>query len=361
MISRFVAVVGLTLAPQFVSAQSSSWQARFDAGWEAYQQGKYDEAAGLLGAAEREARTFPADDPRLAAVSDRLAWVDFARGKVASAESRATEALAWREAHREAGRGPLDVAQSLNTLACLLDAQGRLDEAEPLYKRALEIEEKVRGPVHPSIAALLDNLATLHHAQDHFPQAEAYYRRALAMREAIKNERDLAPTVYNLAVLYFDQRDYPAAEPLFQRSLALREKVLGRDHPEVAASLSGLATLYIKLDQAPKAEPLCRRALAILEAAHGGDHPEVARCLSKLAAIYSARGEFARAEPLCRRALAIREKDPAAADHALVETLEDYAALLRNLNRPDEAARHDARAREIRRQQVAPLPAERDA
>ena len=97
--SRFVAVVGLTLAPQFVmaQAQSSSWQARFDAGWEAYQQGNHDEAAGLLGAAEREARTFPADDPRLAAVSDRLAWVDFARGKLASAEARAAEALTWRE------------------------------------------------------------------------------------------------------------------------------------------------------------------------------------------------------------------------------------------------------------------------
>ena len=113
---------------------------------------------------------------------------------------------------------PRDLAQSLNTLACLLDAQGRLDEAEPLYQRALAIEEKVRGPEHPSVAALLDNLAALHHAQDHFARAETYYRRALAIREKIQNDRDLAPTVYNLAVLYFDQGAYPAAEPLFRRA-----------------------------------------------------------------------------------------------------------------------------------------------
>src|SRR4051794_37992275 len=68
-----VALAALTVSTRFVVAQGSSWQARFDAGWEAYQRAKYDEAARLLGAVEREARAFPADDPRLAAVSDRLA------------------------------------------------------------------------------------------------------------------------------------------------------------------------------------------------------------------------------------------------------------------------------------------------
>jgi hypothetical protein len=82
----------------------------------------------------------------------------------------------------------------------------------------------------------------------------------------------------------------------------------------------------------------------------------------KLARVYSAKGEFARAEPLCRRALTIQEKTPvAAADPALVETLEDYAVLLRNLNRPDEAARLDDRARAIRHQQREPVPADRAA
>jgi tetratricopeptide (TPR) repeat protein len=358
-------VLGLVLAPSMVSAQSSGtsrWQAGFDAGWEAYQQGQYDEAARLLGVAEQEARGFPGDDPRLAAVSDRLAWVDFARGKRASAIARARFALAWREAHP--GAPPRDVAQSLNTLACLLDALGELDEAEPLYQRALAIEEKVQGPAHPNVAALLDNLAALHHTQGHFAQAETFYRRALGIREKIGSERDLAPTVYNLAVLYYDQGAYLTAEPLFQRALALREKVLPRADPEVAASLSGLASLYARLDQNARAEPLFRRALEILETAYGGDHPEVARCLTKLARVYAAQGDFSRAEPLCRRALAIHEKIPgAAANPGLVETLEDYAVLLRNLNRPEEAARHDARAREIRSQQrdAQRLPAERAA
>ena len=45
---------------------------------------------------------------------------------------------------------------------------------------------------------------------------------------------------------------YSEAEPLYKQSLAIREKVLGPNHPDVAASLNNLAELY----RAPRS--LCR-------------------------------------------------------------------------------------------------------
>ena len=39
--------------------------------------------------------------------------------------------------------------------------QGRYAEAEPLFKRALAIFEKVLGPEHPSVAISLENYAVL--------------------------------------------------------------------------------------------------------------------------------------------------------------------------------------------------------
>ena len=39
--------------------------------------------------------------------------------------------------------------------------QGKLEEAEPLYKRSLAIKEKVYGSDHPSVATSLNNLAQL--------------------------------------------------------------------------------------------------------------------------------------------------------------------------------------------------------
>jgi tetratricopeptide (TPR) repeat protein len=70
----------------------------------------------------------------------------------------------------------------------------------------------------------------------------------------------------------------------------------------VATSLDGLALLYYNQGQYAKAEPLCRRALATLEKALGREHPQVAT------------------------------------------RLENYAFLLRNMRRPEEATRLEARA-----------------
>ncbi len=53
------------------------------------------------------------------------------------------------------------MAQSLNNLALLYQAQGRYAEAEPLYKRALAIMEKALGPEHPHVATSLENYAAL--------------------------------------------------------------------------------------------------------------------------------------------------------------------------------------------------------
>ena len=49
-----------------------------------------------------------------------------------------------------------DVANSLNNLASLYVSQGRLKEAEPLYKQALQMYKHLRGEQHPDVATSLE-------------------------------------------------------------------------------------------------------------------------------------------------------------------------------------------------------------
>ena len=70
---------------------------------------------------------------------------------------------------------------SLNNLAVLLQAQGDLAGARPLYERALAIYEKVLGPDHPRLATSLNNLASLLQAQGDLAGARPLYERALAI------------------------------------------------------------------------------------------------------------------------------------------------------------------------------------
>jgi tetratricopeptide (TPR) repeat protein len=60
----------------------------------------------------------------------------------------------------------------------LYRAQGRYPEAEPLFKRALAIDEKALGPDHPTVGTILEGLAGLYFAQSDWERAVEFGRRS---------------------------------------------------------------------------------------------------------------------------------------------------------------------------------------
>ena len=74
------------------------------------------------------------------------------------------------------------MAQSLNNLAALYQAQGKYAEAEPLFKRALKIVEKALGPVHPNIDLVLENMAKCCREMGKKDEAEKLEARAIKIR-----------------------------------------------------------------------------------------------------------------------------------------------------------------------------------
>ena len=198
----------------------------------------------------------------------------------------------------------------LDAHATILQKMGQYADAEPLFRRALAIDEKALGKDHPDVASSLNNLALLLYSQGKYGEAEPLYRRALGIYEK-KLGTDhpwVATGLNNLALLLYSQGKYGEAEPLYRRALAIYEKADGSYHPDVATSLSNLAELLRAEGKYADAEPLYRRALAIREKALGPDHPDVAKSLNNLAALLDSQGKYAATEPLFRRALAIDEK-----------------------------------------------------
>jgi tetratricopeptide (TPR) repeat protein len=70
------------------------------------------------------------------------------------------------------------VATFLNNLGELYTVQGRYAEAEPLYKRALAIMEKARGPYHRNVATVLENMAKLYKKTGRNDEAKQLEERA---------------------------------------------------------------------------------------------------------------------------------------------------------------------------------------
>jgi hypothetical protein len=48
---------------------------------------------------------------------------------------------------------------SMNNLACVLDSQGKYEEAETLHRQALELRTKALGTEHPDTLTSMYNLA----------------------------------------------------------------------------------------------------------------------------------------------------------------------------------------------------------
>ena len=94
------------------------------------------------------------------------------------------------------------MAETRNNLATLYYAQGRYEEARPLYERALAVEQKKLGAAHPSLATTLSNLAELHRAEGQLDEAIKLHRRALDVREKAlgPNHPETAQSLNNLAV-----------------------------------------------------------------------------------------------------------------------------------------------------------------
>jgi tetratricopeptide (TPR) repeat protein len=135
----------------------------------------------------------------------------------------------------------------------LLQATNRLAEAEPLMRRALEIDERSLGADHPGVAIHLNNLAQLLQDTDRLAEAE----------------------------------------PLMRRALEIDERGLGADHPGVAIHLNNLAQLLQATNRLAEAEPLMRRALEILvgfQQRTGHEHPNLDVVRSNFKSLLDAMG-----------------------------------------------------------------------
>jgi len=232
-----------------------------------------------------------------------------------------------------------NVATVLSNLALLYHDTNRLAEAEPLIRRALAINEVSYGPTHPAVALVLNNLVAVLQATNRLAEAEPLMRRALAIDELFygSDHPDVARDLNNLALLLQAMNRLEEAEPLYGRALAIEQVSYGPEHPKVAKRLSNLATLLEATNRFTEAESLKRRALAIDELFYGSDHPDVARDLNNLALLLQATNRLEEAESLLRRVVNIFDENDPEKQPNYSGALNNLAHVLQETNRLSEA------------------------
>jgi tetratricopeptide (TPR) repeat protein len=198
----------------------------------------------------------------------------------------------------------------VNNLAVLYGKLGRLDEAEKMYQRALQGYEKAWGPEHTTTLRTVNNLGLLYADLGRLNEAEKMYQRALQGKEKAwgPEHKSTLDTVNNLGLLYADLGRLNEAEKMYQRALQGKEKVWGLEHISTLNTVNNLGLLYADLGRLDEAEQMYQRALQGKEKAWGPEHKSTLNTVNNLGVLYGKLGRLDEAEKMCQRALTGYEK-----------------------------------------------------
>ncbi len=154
-------------------------------------------------------------------------------------------------------------------LAAIYVDQGKLDQAEVLFKQAESQLTKLLGADHPDLGSISNSLGIIAWERGEVTTAETRLRRAITLWAT---SRRLQGGVFNLAMVLHGAGRDAEAEPYAQRALALREQQFGENNGLVGASLRQLGEIRLAENKPAAAEPLLLRALTTLNADFGPAH-----------------------------------------------------------------------------------------
>lgn len=187
-----------------------------------------------------------------------------------------------------------------------------------------------------------------------FPEAEKFLRAALFQAKRFgTDDKRYRSTLRDLAELNYTKADFRDAIPLFSQSVNLAQKAVSKlkanhaapqeiaaETREWVADLADLADCYRGTSKFQMAAANYQKGLKLLDGLGAEDSLQRAELESELADVFTVLGKYQDAEKLYEKAMArlTAKKNDASIDKRYfesvsIDTLQDYAMLLRSTNR----------------------------
>lgn len=312
-------------------------------------QAKYDAAESMYREALSTQRHLHDSEPDIIANTlVGLADLLTKQGRFEEAEPLLRESLEIR--CDALGKEHLDVAKAMEDLGMNLFDQGDYDGAKAMLRDSNAMRKRLlKGSPHPQLADGLNNLALILWEEGRLGEAEQLYREALAMNEVLLDEYHptIAVNKNNLAVLLHDAGDFDAAEPMYRDVITARKKMLGDEHPEVALAMNNLAFLLYDRNERVAAIAMQRDAIGMYRHLFPDGHPDLASSLSTLGSWLTNEGAYEEAEPLLKEG-ADMSTAMLGSDHVQTAVgLTSLAQLYLATGRPQQALETAASARQV--------------
>ena len=294
----------------------------------------------------QQAQSLNADPEVQAELYETLGGLYEKLGKLDEANLLLNKAL---DLHRSLyGADSTQAGETLVALGALRDDQAQLPEAERLVREGLAIEERHLPSGHPTVVKATTALGKV------LEDRGSYAAAIATLNDAVKTQpRDAPPTpefaaaLYELANCQFYAGHYDTAEALNQRLLPIDRQLYGDRHPRVADVLVNLGAIRHDLGHYPEAEPFERQALEIVQRWYGNDHPETASDLTMLARTLVFEGRYDEATALLQQSLVIKERVYGPVHPAVASSLNELGNTAMRQGKYDLAAKYFTRMADI--------------
>jgi eukaryotic-like serine/threonine-protein kinase len=250
------------------------------------------------------------------------------------------DALYARALERRRGLFPAESAEVADTILAVTDLrtdQARYDEAEQLARGALAGVERTLPAGHPLRAVAARTLGRVLQERGAYDAAVPPLERAIAQLDTGTDTVELADSLHELANVHFYAGRFDESEALNGRAMAIYRRVFGAAHPHVGDTLINLGAISFERGDDEQAERLFREGLAITEAWHGPDHFRTANNLVMLGRTLTRREKLDEASAVLSRALVGRERTYGADHPSVASVLNELGTIARKQGRLDEA------------------------
>ncbi len=299
--------------------------------------------ATVLEEAAAQARLL-ADHPLLKArLLEAVAGVHGGRGESGMAVPLLEVGVALRRGAQ--GERHPQVADALEALGRALAPDP--PQAGPIFQEALAIRREALGPHHPATTRAMDLVASVRRREGRIDEAEGLWREALALRRAAEPQdpAGLAKGMFHLGdLLRVHRGEMEEAEALYREGLALQESHLGQLRPERLHGLHSLADLLGALGDREAEEALLREAVAVSDVVFGEGSLGGTESLRRTVEARARQGRFEEAFALTEQVLRIREATLGSEHPSVASALVSLAAISTSAGRLEEAEAAQRRA-----------------
>ena len=253
-------------------------------------------AYGLL------SRHLPDDEPRVLAARSALGTVVAEYGDFRRAIPL-LEPLVQRQPDGTAS--DYSLSESLSSLAICDYSIGKLDLADNLNRRALDLDRRLFGATHPQVADDLMTAGMTKAAVSQDAEAESDYRQAIAIEKAWygPGHPTLADYELLLGAVLVDEGKNDEAESLLRQTVETYLRVYGPEEGHLAKPLQMLGRIETREGKFAQAEADLTRAVTLALPVYGKDGYEYAMMSAELGELYRRERHYDRANAILSQAV----------------------------------------------------------